>query len=291
MKQIKNAFLRDIPFFLSTPALLWQVVFLYIPLSIIVAYSFFKFQFGLSMPTITLDFYRYLCTVPIIRIISRSAILAVSTATASLIIAYPLVYFLIFYVQQWRRFLFFLLILPFWTNLLVLVYSWFFILDHNGLINSLLLFLGIIAKPLELVNSIGAVFVVMVYCYLPFMVMPLYTVLEKMEHKLLEASADLGATPWQTFKRITLPLSLPGIKTGFLLVLVPAFGEFAIPALLGGSRTMMVGTLISYYFLVARNNGLGAAFTIISGLVLCLLAFVIQRLLRSRNRVSYEGDA
>jgi spermidine/putrescine transport system permease protein len=279
MKQLKSLFLTNLSFFLSVPALLWQAIFLYIPLIIIIGYSITGFSDSSWMPHFTLTHYQTIFNVPIIGILVRSILLAVSTATLCLFIAYPLVYFLIFYAQRWRRFLLFLLILPFWTNLLVLVYAWFFVLEHNGLINTLLLKIGIISEPLQLAHSISAVFVVMVYCYLPFMIMPLYTVLEKLELRLLEASADLGATPWQTFVRVTLPLSLPGIKTGFLLVLVPAFGEFAIPALLGGSKTMMVGTLIYYYFLIARDNGLGAAFTIISGIVLILLVFVIHRIL------------
>jgi spermidine/putrescine transport system permease protein len=182
----------------------------------------------------------------------------------------------------------FFLTLPFWVNFLVQVYAWYFLLEYKGLINNFLLKLGIINEPLILASSLFAVFLVMVYCYLPFMIMPLYSMLEKIDPRLLEASSDLGATSWQTFYRITLPLSSPGIKTGFLLVLIPAFGEFVIPSLLGGSKYMLVGTLISYFFLVARNNAYGSAFTCLSGLALVgtlVFFYAISRLWFLRNRM------
>jgi ABC-type spermidine/putrescine transport system, permease component I len=151
---------------------------------------------------------------------------------------------------------------------LVHIYAWLFLLERDGLINKLLLSVGLISEPLFLSYSFGAMYVVMVYCYLPFMIMPLFSALEKIDKRLLEASADLGATPWQTFWRVTMPLSMPGIRTGLSLVLVPSFGEFIIPSLLGGSKYMLVGSLISYYFVIARNNGYGAAFTYVSALSL-----------------------
>jgi ABC-type spermidine/putrescine transport system permease subunit I len=150
------------------------------------------------------------------------------------------------------------------------------VLDNNGLINTFLLRAGIIQEPLHLVNNMRAIFVVMVYYYLPFMMMPLYSILEKIQHELLEASMDLGATHWQTFKRITIPLSMSGIKTGVFLVFVPAFGEFAIPSIIGGGQQMFVGSLISHYFLVARDNQLGAAFTILSGFILLICALLFN---------------
>jgi spermidine/putrescine transport system permease protein len=126
-----------------------------------------------------------------------------------------------------------------------------------------------------------AITLVMLYYYVPFMIMPLYTILEKIQPDILEASADLGATHWQTFRRITVPLSLSGIKTGVLLVFVPAFGDFVIPAIIGGSRDLFVGSLISHYFLVVRDAGLGAAFTMISGVVLIVCSLLFNWLCRA----------
>lgn len=146
--------------------------------------------------------------------------------------------------------------------------------------------LGLINKPLILLNSLPAVMLVMFYCYLPFMVLPLYSILDKLDPELLEASADLGANAWQTFFRVTLPLTLPGLQLGFFLVFVPSFGEFAIPALVGGNKIMFVGSLISFLFLEGGNQPLACAYTIIS--ILCILCAALvfyrssQSIVRSR---------
>lgn len=153
----------------------------------------------------------------------------------------------------------------------------------------MLLNLGLISTPLMLSNNALAIFVVMLYCYLPFMIMPLYSSLEKIDPNLLEASADLGAAPWQTFWRITAPLSLPGVRTGILLVLVPTFGEFAIPALIGGSKSLYVGSLISYFYLVARDNSLGSAFTVFSGFALLIVAILVMYLFTQRRASRMKG--
>jgi ABC-type spermidine/putrescine transport system permease subunit I len=165
------------------------------------------------------------------------------------------------------------------------------VLDHNGLINVVLLKLGIISEPLHIINNMKSIFVVMVYYYLPFMMMPLYSILEKIQHELLEASMDLGATHWQTFRRITIPLSMSGIKTGVFLVFVPAFGEFAIPSIIGGGQQMFVGSLISHYFLVARDSQLGAAFTVASGFVLMICALLFNWLCKVPLQVEQKEVA
>lgn len=285
IKDIKKTFVAELPFFLSVPALLWQVTFLYIPLLIIAYYSITHIDTSFSL---TLTHYWSLLHFPHMRVILRSFFLASLTAVITLFLAYPIVYYLVLHMHRWRKQLLVILMLPFGTNFLVLAYSWFFLLERNGLINSFLLKLGVIVTPLSLVYNTGATLVVMVYCYLPFMIMPLYTSLEKLDTRLLEASADLGASPWQTFMRVTLPLSLSGIKTGLLLVFVPAFGEFAIPTLLGGSKFLVVGSLISYYFFVARNNALGAAYTILAGLMLLMIIMLLQHMPRLYALVAHR---
>ncbi len=216
--------------------------------------------------------------------------MACSVTIICLLCAYPVAYFLALKVGgRWKNPLLFLLTLPFWTNFLIQIYSWVFVLDHNGLINTILLKIGIIQEPLHLINNMAAIFVVMVYYYLPFMMMPLYSILEKIQHELLEASMDLGATHWQTFTRITVPLSRSGIKTGVFLVFVPAFGEFAIPAIIGGGQHMFVGTLVSHYFLVSRDNEIGAAFTMISGIVLIICALLFHWLCRVPSTTVQKG--
>jgi len=280
IKTFKKAFSEDVPFFMSLPALLWQGLFFFTPLAIIVVFSFSHFSAMNVWQGFTLDNYRSLFATSFFRIMTRSLLLALSVASACLLVAYPVAYFLARRMQRWKNFLLYLLLVPFWTNFLIQIYAWFFLLERNGVINSLLSKVGIIDKPLQLAHNMGAIFVVMFYCFFPFMLMPLYTALEKIDGRILEASFDLGANHWRTFWFITLPLSLRAVRNGFFLVFVPAFGEFVIPAVLGGAKYMFVGTLISYYVLNVRNIALGAAFTCLSGGVLLIGATVVWFILR-----------
>lgn len=276
MKRLANNFLQEIPFLCSMPAIVWQLLFVVAPVCIIMYFSVMAPHLVL-----TLEYYRELFHISYFFIIFRSLFLAIMTALITFLMAYPVAYFIAMHAKKYKNLLLFFLTLPFWVNFLVQIYAWYFLLEHRGLINKCLMYAGLITEPLNLSNSLFAIFLVMVYCYLPFMIMPLYNMLEKIDQRLLEASTDLGATPWQTFYRVTFPLSIPGVKTGLLLVLIPAFGEFVIPSLLGGGKNMLVGTLISYFFLAARNNALGAAFTCLSAAVLLLtiiLFYAISRL-------------
>lgn len=275
MKQRLTAFLKNqLSYFMSIPALLWQTLFLYLPLLTIFIISFLGYKDGSLV--VTFEHYRNLFGFVYAIIILRSTILAFVTASLCLLCAYPVVYFLVFRLGRIKQLLLFFLILPFWTSLLVQVYAWFFVLEKNGLINTIFLNMGIISQPLYLLNTQFAVYLVMAYCYLPFMILPLYTTLEKLDRRLIEASLDLGATPLQTLLRVTLPLSLPGIKTGFFLVLVPSFGEFVIPALMGGSKRFYIGSLIEHFFLVSRDLFSGAAFTCFAGVVLLSMTLIIR---------------
>lgn len=271
---MKKLFSKDFPFFMAAPAIVWQLLFFYVPVALILILSFIKPE--LSWPhMLTLEYYGHLVRPIFFLVILRSLILAFVTACFCLLLAYPVAYFLAIRIQRNKNLFLYFLILPFWTSLMVQVYSWFFVLEHNGLINTLLMKLRLINEPLHLLNTTLAIYIVMVYCYLPFMIMPVYTALEKLDRKLLEAAADLGATQWQIFRKVTLPLSMPGIKTGFFLVFVPSFGEFVVPTLLGGGKQIFVGSLITQYFLGARNPYLGAAFTTISGICLIFSVLII----------------
>ena len=275
-ENIKNFVSANGSFIFSVPAILWQLLFLYVPL-LIVLYTSFKRLPGSPFSDLTFAHYEALLNSAYFYIIARSAMIACCVTLLSLLCAYPVAYFLALKVnRRWKNLLLFLLTLPFWTNFLIQIYSWVFVLDYNGLINMALLRMGVISEPLHMINNTYALLLVMLYYYLPFMIMPLYSILEKIQYDLLEASMDLGATHWQTFRRITIPLSVSGIKTGVFLVFVPAFGEFAIPAIIGGSKYMMVGSLVSHYFLVARDSQLGSAFTIASGLVLVVCALLFN---------------
>ena len=283
IKAFKKTFSDETPFFMSLPALLWQGLFFFAPLAIVVVFSFSHFSEINIWQGFTLDNYRCLFATVFFRIMLRSLFLALSVATVSLLIAYPVAYFLARKVRRWKNILLYLLLVPFWTNFLIQIYAWFFLLERNGVINSLLSKLGIISEPLQLAHNMGAIFVVMFYCYFPFMLMPLYTALEKIDGRVLEASFDLGANNWRTFWFITLPLSMRAVRNGFFLVFVPAFGEFVIPAVLGGAKYMFVGTLISHYVLNVRNIALGAAFTCLSGCVLLMGALVVWLILKRKH--------
>ena len=276
IKNINNFISENASFIFSVPAVLWQVLFLYVPFFFVLYTSFKKIADSVGFD-LTWDNYRAVLSSPYFYIIARSAFIASGVTLLCLICAYPVAYFLALKVHsRWKNVLLFLLTLPFWTNFLIQIYSWVFVLDHNGLINMILLKIGLIQEPLHMINNMGAIFFVMLYYYLPFMIMPLYSILEKIQHDLLEASMDLGATHWQTFRYITVPLSMAGIKTGVFLVFVPAFGEFVIPSVIGGGHYMFVGSLISHYFLVVRDNQLGAAFTIVSGFILLVCALLFN---------------
>lgn len=275
---------KESSFFLAFPAVLWQVLFLYVPLAFIIYVSFIKsIDFSL-IKNFTLQYYKFLLQVSYFKIIFRSVVLAILNSVFCLLLAYPIAYFLSLKVKRFKNLLIFLLVLPFWTNFLVQAYAWFFILDYKGLLNSALIKLGIISTPFHILNTYLAIYIVMLFCYLPFMVLPIYSSMTKIDKFVLEASSDLGATYWQTLGYVTLPLSLSGIKTGFFLVLIPSFGEFVIPALLGGGRVMYVGSLISYFFLDTKNVSLGSAFTCLSGLVLIFMATVIYLIFRKLSR-------
>jgi len=290
-QRIRDFISENASFVFTVPAVLWQVLFLYIPF-LLVVYTSLQHCMECSFFDITFSHYYELFDRAYVYIICRSALVALGVTLSCLALAYPIAYFLALRVKdRWKNILLFLLTLPFWTNFLILIYSWVFVLDHNGLINTILLKTGIISEPLHMINNMAAIFVVMVYYYLPFMMLPLYSILEKIQHEVLEASMDLGATNWQTFRRITIPLSMSGIKTGVFLVFVPAFGEFAIPSIIGGGQQLFVGSLISHYFLVARDNQLGAAFTVISGIVLMTCALLFHWLCKVPVQVAQKEVA
>lgn len=270
---------KQIPFIAAVPALIWQIMFLYIPLFFLLSSSFFKQWPLFSLADVTLSNIYAIFNEPHFKIVSWSLLQAVSVATLCLLVGYPVAYFFAVKMRRWKNFFLFFLMLPFWTNFLVQAYAWFFVLDRHGLLNKILLGLGVIKEPLQILYTPFAVALVMLYCYLPFMILPLYGVLEKFDLRLIEASLDLGASSSKTFFKITVPLTMAGIRNGFFLVLVPAFGEYAIPAIMGGGRYFYVGSLISAYFLESRNPAAGASFTVLSGCMIFVVVFLVSRIM------------
>jgi len=194
-----------------------------------------------------------------------------------LLIGYPMAYAIARSKPSTRNLLLMLIILPFWTSFLLRVYAWVGLLKTNGVINNALLALGLIDQPLTLLYTDFAVYIGIVYSYLPFMILPLYSNLEKHDLTLLEAAADLGARPVKAFLKVTLPLSMPGIVAGCLLVFIPAVGEFVIPSLLGRTDQLMIGTVLSAQFFGARNWPVAGAVAIVLLLVLLLPILLFQR--------------
>ena len=207
----------------------------------------------------------------------NSVKLAFIATLFTLMIGYPIAYGIARSPQPTRNILLLLVVIPFWISFLLRVYSWMGILKTNGLINGFLLWLGVIDQPLELLYTDTAVYIGMVYSYLPYMILPLYANLVKLDIRLLEAASDLGAKKWQGFVDVTLPLSMPGIIAGCLLVFIPAIGEYVIPALLGGADTLMIGRVLFDEFFLNRDWPVASAVAIVLLLLLVLPIVYFQK--------------
>jgi putrescine transport system permease protein len=203
-------------------------------------------------------------------------IAAISTLI-TLLVAYPIAYGMARAPKEWQPTLVMLVILPFWTSFLIRVYAWIGILKKEGLLNMFLLNLGLISEPLTIMNTPTAVYIGIVYSYLPFMILPLYASLEKINPSLLEAAADLGSPPWKSFWQVTFPLSIPGVLAGCFLVFIPATGEFVIPDLLGGSDTLMIGKTLWGEFFANRDWPVSSAVAVVLLLVLVIPIVLFQR--------------
>lgn len=212
-----------------------------------------------------------------IAIFLRSLKIAALTVVATLLVCYPAAFCISRLSERWKNFCLFLITLPFFTSLIVRLFIWVLILRQTGLVNAVLLNTGIVARPLELIYTDGAIVLGMVYVFIPFMFMPVYASVEKLDWTLVRASLDLGAGPIRTFLRIILPLTAPGIAGGAVIVFIPALGNFVVPAILGGAKVMMLGNLIEQQFLAARNWPFGSALAmmVMSVMLVLLFAYVI----------------
>lgn len=283
IERFRSSFSKEKEFFIAVLPIVWQGLFVGVPLAIIVISSFYpqwgKFHFA----SLTLHQFKTVVTGEHFHVIGNSLIVAFLTTVICLVVGYPVAYFLTIRMQRFRMLMFMLLALPFWTNFLVLAYSCLFFLGKAGALNRILMSLHIITTPLSLLNKPIAVIVVMIYCYLPFMILPIYVSLERLNKRLIEASLDLGATGWKTFIQVTLPLTMSGVGVGCFLVFVPSFGEYAIPALFGGDKTLYVGSLITEYFLSFQTINTGAAFTVVTSLILLIVLAVMRFFMRDRD--------
>ncbi len=246
------------------PYLLWIIVFTILPLCIILIFSFTeKTTPGNLSMVFTVENYRKFFDPLYLNVLKRSLILATTSSIACLIVGYPMAYIMSRAPKTKRNFMALLFILPLWTNFLLRTYAWMGLLREQGLVNEFLLALGLIEQPLKLLYNNGAVVMGMVYNFLPFMVLPIYSVLVKLDDSLLEAAQDLGANTFAVFRKVIFPLSFPGVATGFYMVFMPAVSTFVISDLLGGSHTILLGNLIENQFRMARNWQFGSAISVI----------------------------
>src|SRR5579859_3693220 len=286
-------------FLVGLPPYGWLVVFFLLPFLIVLKISLSELQAAIppykalfgwvddGVLQLRLDFgnYSYLFSddLYVLAYLSSLKMAAISTLL-TLLIGYPMAYAIARSPARLKNPLLMLVVLPFWTSLLIRVYSWMGILKNEGLLNSFLMWLGLIDSPIQIMETNSAVYIGIVYSYLPYMILPLYATLEKMDLTLLEAAADLGCPPFKAFLRITLPLPIPGIIAGTLLVFIPAVGEFVITDLLGGPDTLMIGKVIWAEFFDNRDWPVASAVA-----VAILILLVVPIMLYQRNESRAEA--
>lgn len=265
---------------LSAPMIVWTLLFVGATIVYIVALSFLKRSpdgFGV-LPEFTLENYAKLFNANYARVFWNTIALGLETTALCVLIGYPFGYFMGRATKKWRTILMLLVIVPFWTNALIRVYGWRILLVGNGPINQGLMALGLIERPLQLLNTRGAVLLGMVYALLPFMILPTYTSVEKMDWSLVDAGRDMGAKPWKVFLTVTLPLTAPGLLTGCVLVFVPSLALFFMSDLLGGPSDLLIGNLVQDQLMTSRDWPFAAALSVALLALTSLIMFGYRRL-------------
>ena len=261
---------------LVIPYIAWAVMMLILPMGLIALYSFTKQGNTIVSFTFTLEHYAKFFTDPdFLIVLWRSLLIAFKTTVICLLLGYPVAFFISRSSEKLQNILVLAITIPMWINMLVRTYAWIGLLSEGGLIQRLLGFFGIARG--ELLYTEGAVLLGMVYNFLPFMLLQINTALCKMDHSLLEASADLGANARQTFVRVTLPMSLPGVINGITLVFLPAVSSFFIPKLLGGGQYFLIGNLIENQFITVGEWNFGSAISMIMAAVMMLLMMLVRK--------------
>ena len=265
----------------------WLLLFTLIPMLMVLVVSVLtRDETRLIDPVVTLENYRRLLDPVYLRVFTDSVAMAGLSTLACLCLAYPFAYLLSRVTPAWRPVLLTLVIVPFWTNSLVRIYAIRSLLAAKGALNSVLLALGWINEPVRLLYTGWAVGLGLIYVLLPFMILPLYSSFEKLDRRLMEAAADLGAGRWAIFRHVILPLTAPGIAAGCLLVFLPALGLFYVTDILGGAHNLMIGALLKDQFLEARDWPFGSA----ASLIMILLLFVLMGIYRLAQRLAGSGQ-
>ena len=261
---------------LAVPYIAWAVMMLILPMGLIALYSVTEQGNSIISFTFTLEHYaKFLTDTDFLIVLWRSLLIALKTTVICLLLGYPIAYFISRSSEKIQNLLVLVITIPMWINMLVRTYAWIGLLSEGGLIQRLLSLIGLGGG--ELLYTEGAVLLGMVYNFLPFMVLQINTSLCKMDHSLLEASSDLGANPRQTFVRVTLPMSLPGVINGITLVFLPAVSSFFIPKLLGGGQYFLIGNLIENQFITVGEWNFGSAISMIMAVIMMLLMMAVRR--------------
>lgn len=261
---------------LAIPYIIWAAMMLVLPMALIAMYSFMEQGNSIISFSLTLDHYIKFFTDPdFLLILWRSLLIAIKTTVICLLLGYPLAYFIANSSEKAQSILVLCITVPTWINALVRTYAWIGLLSEGGILQRLLGLIGL--GNTELLYTEGAVLLGMVYNFLPFMILQIHTSLCKMDRSLLQASADLGANPAQTFKRVTLPLSLPGVINGITLVFLPAVSSFFIPKLLGGGQYFLVGNLIENQFITVGEWNFGSAISMIMAIIMMLMMMAVRK--------------
>jgi spermidine/putrescine transport system permease protein len=274
---------------LLAPPAFWLLLFFIIPIFIVIGYSFNIGVAG-SSPRFTFDYYRQALQGMYVGIFLKSFVYALVTTILTLCIAFPMAYFMAFASARTKLLIMFLIILPFWTNFLIRMYAIMTLLGDSGLLNSALLYTGIIGEPLKMINNSFGMYVGFVYWNLPFMVLPVFSSLDRMDVSLLEASLDLGASHRQTFMKITLPYAVPGLVAGIIFTFIPTLGNFVIPEFLGGTENTMIGNVITAQYLQARNWPFGSALSTVLMFVIMIFISLYIRFFdptKSKNTITF----
>jgi spermidine/putrescine transport system permease protein len=250
---------------LFAPLLGWMLAFVVAPTAILVLYSFAeRDELGRVIFSFSFENYRRVFDPVYLGVFARSIGYAALTTGCCIVVGYPAAWVIARAGMKWRQRLLLLVMIPFWTSFLIRTYAWITILKSEGLLNGLLLYVRMISAPFEMLYTPGAVLIGLVYVYLPFMILPIYASAEKLDASLIDAAQDLGCGPWQAFARVVIPLTLPGLAAGVMMVFVPAIGMFAVTDLLGGARVPMIGNVIQDQFIgQARDKPFGAALGVV----------------------------
>lgn len=266
------------------PTVGWLSLFFIVPMLIVVAVSFAsRTAYGQVVFNFTFANYARITESLYLSIFAQTFIVAVVTTLFTIVMAYPLAYYIASLPKKWQQPGLILVMVPFWINFLIRSYAWVIILRTQGVLNTILMKLGIIDLPMQFLYNDMAVLLGMIYSLLPFMVLPVYVSIEQLDRRLLEAASDLGASPFTAFRKVTLPLTMPGVAAGTILVFISSLGMFIVPDVMGGARSALIGNVIQNQFLSARDWPFGSALSIVLAVMSLVLIILYYKAIQGQK--------